>query len=171
MSSNVTEICAHHAKARCGKTGKSFLHSWNCPSFDPAKLPSLTREDFMQGHHELHNRLTMCQRCLFVTVFLEASVWTQGAQETLCFDPHSNDALAPLAYRCGSPLGIQFARSFTLFDLTTSSGTPAYSTASHAIAMTRSSVSHHVTSLLLGDKVEWHSAVGWPREDIVAVDV
>ena len=44
--------------------------------------------------------------------------------------------------------------------------------ASCASAKTRFSVSHNnVTSLLLGGHVDGHSAVGWPREDVVADNV
>ena len=32
---------AQHAKARCGKTGKPFLHSWKCPGCDPQSFPAL----------------------------------------------------------------------------------------------------------------------------------
>ena len=32
---------AQHAKARCGKTGKPFLHSWNCPGCGPHSFPAL----------------------------------------------------------------------------------------------------------------------------------
>ena len=69
---------AQHAKARCGKTGKPFLHSWNCPGCDPQSFPALRRKTSSgapcrsrrqlpptrRSPSRASQRLTMCQRLL-----------------------------------------------------------------------------------------------------------
>ena len=137
---------AQHAKARCGKTGKPFLHSWNCPGCNPQSLPALRGETSSgapcrsrrqlpptrQFPPRASQRLTMCQRLLSTPCSLNQ------------------------AYRHNRQLHEDVR------------DTMPKPTASYASAKTRSSVCHNVTRLLLGGHVNWHFAVGWPREDVVA---
>ena len=94
---------AQHAKARCGKTGKPFLHSWNRPSCDPRSFPALRGKTSSgapcrnrrqlpptrRSPSRASQRLTMCQRLLSTPC-----AWNQA------YRPRERDRRALLSTPC-----------------------------------------------------------------------
>ena len=115
---------AQYAKARCGKTGRPFLHSWNCPSCDPQSFPALRGKTLSGAPFCSRRQLPPTRRSpsrasqLSVdTLFMDSSVSTEREKGELC-SPH---LVAGRRRRtCGADSSISSASCTTADDMSAS---------------------------------------------------